>query len=114
MKALHGRRTAGQHAVAVKGTRLWSEVFGCSWVGLGEHVEGHVVSVGPDSELGVVAEIVECELIDGVATCRIRGYGDSDALSKRRPSRVCKLRQYPAVGRLVILGNRVAIIVIMA
>ncbi len=78
-----------------------------------EHVEGEVVAVRPDAQLGIVVEV---GLGEGVAVVRprcVRACRDSHTLEEGRGADR-ELRQHPATCRLVVLGDDVAVVVALA
>src|SRR5262249_60326260 len=96
-EALLGRGGARQHPRAVVGADLRAQEGRARGV---EHVEGDVVGVGPDAELGIVVEAGVGERVPRVGAGRVRRLGDGNALEewRRRPvgPRHRELRDDPA------------------
>ena len=78
-----------------------------------KHVEGFVVSVGPDSHLGIVVKIVVLEGVAVIAAGSVRRFGNGNALQVRS-CRDGKLAEDPALRKFVVKHNRIAIIVGLA
>jgi len=99
---------SGQHGSAVvsAGVRAHERVAV-------EHVERDVVAVGPDAHFRVVVEIRVLKRIAVVGAGGIGGGGNGHAL-KEGCGRDRKLADDPAVGRLVIEGDAVAVVVSLA
>src|ERR1043166_7547197 len=108
LEALLGGRGAGDHLRAVVGAEARADE-----AAPGKHVVGRVVAVGPDAELRVVVEVRLFEGVDVVGARRVRCLRDGDALVEAagRPVGDGELRQHPAVVRLVVLGDGVAVVV---
>ena len=109
----HARLGAGEHRPAVEGvgTALHLAVRP-------EHVERHVVGVGPDPDLSVVGEegFVRLELVLVVLAGRIVRRRDGDALVEGaiREIRKRELRNDPAIGLAVVTHERVAVVLNLA
>src|SRR5262249_5601709 len=74
-----------------------------------EHIEGYVVAVRPDTQLGIVIKIsIRTELIAIVCAGRIRGLRDGDALVVSARER--ELSHHPSVCGLIVLDYRITII----
>ena len=80
-----------------------------------ELVRGHVVGIGPHTELGVVVEDGRAvrEVVPVPRARRIVGLRDRNALVDRRRG-MCELADQPPVGKPVVQDDRVAIIVGLA
>ncbi len=109
----HARRRAREHRAAVEGVRPAAER-----VVRPEHVEGHVVRVGPDTELAVVAEevVARLELVLVVVAGRIARRRHRDALVEGTGGivRQRELREDPAVGLAVVADERIAVVLDLA
>ncbi len=109
----HSGRSAGEHRATIErvGAALERVVRP-------EHVEGHVVRVGPDAELAVVAEEVVARL-ELVLVIRARGVArrrDGEALVEGAGWKVGQreLREHPAVGLAVVAHERIAVVLNLA
>src|SRR2546421_340044 len=103
----HLRRLAHEHLVALEGHRA-------NYLAKVLEVNRHVISVGPDTDLGIVGERVELESVAEVRTGGIRGGGDGDTLEEGGAAGDRKLAQQPTVGQTVVEHHWIAIVVRLA
>src|SRR5260370_20748346 len=96
----HGSSVVGAEASSGKGVAA-------------EDVVGGVVGSVPDGELGLVVEVGLFVGVDVVGAGCIAGFGDGEALpvAERAAAGDRELGEYPAVVRLVVLSDGVAVVV---
>ena len=113
-EALLGGSGAGQHLGTIVGAGLGAGKV----TGRVKEVEGGVVGVGPDADLGVVVEVALRKGVAVVGAGRVRGLGDGDALFEGGGGSVGvgdgELGDDPAGGDLVIEGAWIAVVVCFA
>src|SRR5258705_5779909 len=99
-------RQTCEHLGAVKGEWLWAQEGGARRV---EHVHAHVISIGPDTKVGIVEKIRAKVKAVAVVTARgITGCGNCHALISWYTCS-CELADDPTVRNLVIEHNGVPV-----
>src|SRR5581483_1051658 len=110
LEADHCRSVACEHRRAVSGAGICAKEYSASRV---EHVERKIVSIAPDTHLGIVIEIWQSEGIPVVSSRGVVGrrYGYTLEERGRAHGELCR---DPTVGHFVVLDNWVAVVVVLA
>ena len=103
------RRVAGLHGSAVVGASLSADRS----IAI-KHVEGYVVRIRPNTHFRVVIKVGIGERVAIVSAGRVGRSGNGNALQEGRPAGNAELAQDPAVGYLVVIHDRVAVIICLA
>src|SRR5688500_769189 len=103
-------RSADKHSVALESAYLTAN----KRTTIPKHVVTDVISIRPNAHLRIVVEIATVrEGVAEVGAGRIGRRRNGDTLSEWL-ARHSKLSQHPAIGQLIVLNNRIAIVIALA